>query len=99
MTEEMSEQEPNPSAEEQREKVAPKTSGVSVRVKRTIRSRVAQAIAFLFLLLLCLLTWHFIGDKSNQAATKPRAEIVPVEIAPATQKDVPIEIKSIANVE
>ena len=99
MTEEMSEQGPSPSGEEQREKGETRTSDVSIRVKRTIRSRFAQAIAFLFLVLLCVLTWHFIGDKSNQAATKPRAEIVPVEIAPATQKDVPIEIKSIGNVE
>jgi multidrug efflux system membrane fusion protein len=95
----MSEQRPSRPGEDQLEKSETKKSGVGVRVKRTIRSRLAQAIGFLFLVLLCLLTWHFVGDRSNQAATKPRTETVPVEIAPATQKDVPIEIKSIGNVE
>lgn len=53
----------------------------------------------LFLVLILLLLWHFVGEKSDKAANKPRAEVVPVEIAAATQKDVPIQIKGIGNVE
>ena len=51
------------------------------------------------LVLLLVLTWHFLGGKSEQAANKPRGEVVPVEVAAATRKDVPMQIKSIGNVE
>ncbi|PWT81916.1 MAG: efflux RND transporter periplasmic adaptor subunit [Acidobacteria bacterium] len=67
--------------------------------KEKIRSRLPQLIGGLFLLGLLFLTWRLFGDRSNQAATKPREEVVPVETAVASQKDVPIEIRSIGNVE
>jgi multidrug efflux system membrane fusion protein len=69
------------------------------RTRKKLRSRLPQLIGGLFLLGLLFLTWRFFGDRANQAATKPRAEVVPVETATAGQKDVPIEIKSIGNVE
>jgi len=63
------------------------------------RSRIVQAIGLLGLLLLSILMWHLLGNKSDKAANKPRADVVPVEVAVASQKDVPIEIRSIGNVE
>jgi multidrug efflux system membrane fusion protein len=51
------------------------------------------------LVIVLLLVWHFLGGKPNQAANRPRAEVVPVEMAPATQMDVPVQIKSIGNIE
>ena len=98
MTEEMSEQTAaaiSDGAEEQPE--VGKSN--SAREKSKTRSRLGQLFALLFLLLLTFLAWHVLSDKSNQAATRPRAETVPVELAPATQRDVPIEIKTIGNVE
>jgi multidrug efflux system membrane fusion protein len=60
---------------------------------------VVQAIGAVSLILLFFLAWHFLGDKTEQAANKTRAEVVPVEIATATQQSVPIQLKSIGNVE
>jgi len=65
----------------------------------TMRSRIVQIVGVVFLVVLCLLVWRFFGDRSQTAVSKPRAEVVPVETAKVTQKDVPIQIKSIGNVE
>src|SRR5262245_32654001 len=74
-------------------------SEVVARTKNGHRSRLFQILGLLFLVVLCLVVWHFLGDRNNQAQTKQRAEIVPVELASASQQNVPIEIKSIGNVE
>jgi multidrug efflux system membrane fusion protein len=67
-----------------------------------MRARIVQIVSIVVLVLLLVVLWRFLGDK---AATTPRTggagrgEVVPVEIASVTQQDVPIQIKSIGNVE
>src|SRR6267142_4732267 len=67
--------------------------------KRKVRSRIVQGISFLGLLLVLLLLWHLFGTRSNNAASRPRAEVVPVEMAVASQIDVPVQIRAIGNIE
>jgi membrane fusion protein, multidrug efflux system len=67
--------------------------------KDRIRARVVQGVSLLGLVIVILLLWHFFGDKSNKAANRPLREVVPVEMAAATQIDVPVQIKSIGNIE
>jgi multidrug efflux system membrane fusion protein len=64
-----------------------------------LRSRIVQIISVVVLVVILLVLWHFLGEKSDKAATKPRAEVVPIEMVKATQQDVPIQIKGIGNVE
>jgi multidrug efflux system membrane fusion protein len=75
------------------------TGKARTQPKNKTRSRIVQAISLLVLVLVLLLVWHFLGDKSDKAANKPRSDAVPVEMAAATQRDVPIQIKGIGNVE
>ena len=63
------------------------------------RSRIVQLASFLGLVVVLLLVWHFVGSKPNKAANRQRAEVVPVEIADASTMDVPVQLKSIGNVE
>src|SRR5437868_5720435 len=63
------------------------------------RSRIAQVASVLALVIVLVLVWYFLGPKPNKAANRQRAEVVPVEIATATTMDVPVQIKSIGNVE
>jgi len=64
------------------------------------RARIIQIVSVLVLVLLLLLLWRFLGDRSAPKTTGAgRAEVVPVEMAAATQSDVPIQIKAIGNVE
>jgi Cu/Ag efflux pump CusA len=99
----MSEEIPKPTAnprEPNDEERRVKVDGPAVaRGRSKARSRLTQAISLLLLVLLALLMWHLFGDKTEKAQNNPRAEVVPVEIATATRKDVPIQIKSIGNVE
>lgn len=99
MSEESSEQLPRVAIDDQHDQAASAINSNEVRRKKKIRSRVVQAISGLCLVLIAFLLWHFLGDKSEKAATRTRAEVVPVELASATRKDVPIEMKSIGNVE
>jgi len=55
--------------------------------------------SILGLAVVLLLVWYFLGPKPNKAANRPHAEVVPVEMAAATTMDVPVQIKSIGNVE
>src|SRR6266550_1873217 len=64
-----------------------------------IRARAVQGVSLLGLVIVIVLLWHFFGDKSNKAANRPLREVVPVEMAAATQMDVPVQIKSIGNIE
>src|SRR2546423_259815 len=67
------------------------------------RARIIQIASIVVLVVLLVVAWRFLGDK----ATTPGAgrggrgggEVVPVEVAAVTQQDVPIQIKSIGNVE
>src|SRR2546429_432524 len=69
---------------------------------RKTRARIVQIVSVLVLVVLLVVLWRFLGDR----AATPGAgrggrggEVVPVEVASVTQQDVPIQIKSIGNVE
>lgn len=62
-------------------------------------ARVAQILSVAVLILLLLFLWRFLAAKSDKAPRQNAQQAVPVEIASATQKDIPIEIKGIGNVE
>jgi multidrug efflux system membrane fusion protein len=64
-----------------------------------IRARIVQIVSIVVLLLLLVGLWRFLGDRAPKAAGTGRGEVVPVEMAVVTQKDVPIQIKAIGNVE
>jgi len=54
------------------------------------------------LVVLLIVLWRFLGDRAAApagAGRGGRGEVVPVEVAPVTQQDVPIQIKGIGNVE
>src|SRR6266446_2214834 len=65
------------------------------------RARLIQIASLVILVVLLLLLWRFLGDKSSPraAGTGRGGEVVPIEMAAVTQQDVPIQIKSIGNVE
>src|SRR5438128_5361679 len=64
------------------------------------RARSVQIVSLVVLVLLLVLLWRFLGDRSSpKAAGAGRGEVVPVEMATVTQRDVPIQIKAIGNVE
>src|SRR5438067_1684850 len=66
------------------------------------RARIVQIVSVLILIVLLVVLWRFLGDKSAQKAAGAgagRGEVVPVEMAAVTQKDVPIQRKAIGNVE
>jgi multidrug efflux system membrane fusion protein len=64
------------------------------------RARIVQVASVLALVLLLVLLWRFLGDRSApKAAGSGRGEVVPVEAALVTQQDVPLQLKAIGNVE
>jgi multidrug efflux system membrane fusion protein len=68
------------------------------------RARIIQIVSILLLVVLLVVLWRFLGDRAASTAGAGRGgrgggEVVPVEIASVTQQDVPIQIKSIGNVE
>ena len=66
------------------------------------RARIIQIVSVLVLVVLLVVLWRFLGDRAatpGGAGRGGRGEVVPVEVAPVTQQDVPIQIKSIGNVE
>jgi multidrug efflux system membrane fusion protein len=60
---------------------------------------VVQFIVVVGLVLLLLFLWRFFGGRSEKAAAVNRQPAAPVEVAAATQRDVPVQIKGIGNVE
>src|SRR5258705_618797 len=70
-----------------------------LRPKKKTRSQIAQILSVLGLAIVLLAAWRFFAGKTEKAATPNRAPSVPVEIGVATQKDVPILVKGIGNVE
>ena len=78
----------------------PASSQVHAGRQNKTRARIVQIVSVVVLALLLLLLWRFLGDRSAPKAAGPgRGEIVPVEMAAVTQRDVPIQIKAIGNVE
>jgi multidrug efflux system membrane fusion protein len=74
----------------------------NVRRPNKTRARIIQIVSVVVLVVLLVVLWRFLGDR----AATPGAgrggrggETVPVEVAPVTQQDVPIQIKGIGNVE
>jgi multidrug efflux system membrane fusion protein len=90
---------PHVSTAPQHHDVAPEIKKAASSQRKKTRSRLAQIISLLCLLLLAFLWWRFLGDRPEKAASRGRNEAVPVEIAAATEKDVPVQIKGIGNVE
>jgi len=74
----------------------------TVRVDRRsrMRARIVQIVSVVVLLLILILLWRFLGDRSTpRAAGTGRGEVVPVEMGVVSQKDVPVQLKAIGNVE
>jgi len=63
------------------------------------RARIVQIVSVLVLVLVLIFLWRFLGDKSSQRTPGGRNEVVPVEMAAVTQRDVPTVLKAIGNVE
>ena len=99
MNENVSEQMPSGPIGGVRDEARAGINKAKTQSRNKTRSRIVQAVSLLVLILVLLLVWYFLGEKSDKAANKPRSEAVPVEMAAATQKDVPIQIKGIGNVE
>ncbi|HBB93834.1 MAG TPA: efflux RND transporter periplasmic adaptor subunit [Blastocatellia bacterium] len=74
----------------------------TVKRPRKTRARIIQIVSVVVLVVLLIVLWRFLGDRAAApagAGRGGRGEVVPVEVAPVTQQDVPIQIKSIGNVE
>src|SRR5437879_1662090 len=69
--------------------------------RRKIRARIVQIVSVLVLVLVLIFLWRFLGDRSSQKTPGAggRNEVVPVEMAAVTQRDVPTVLKAIGNVE
>src|SRR5438105_5230972 len=67
--------------------------------RRKTRARIVQIVSVLVLVLVLIFLWRFLGDKSSQRTPGGRNEVVPVEMAAVTQRDVPTVLKAIGNVE
>jgi multidrug efflux system membrane fusion protein len=67
------------------------------------RARIIQITSIVVLVVLLVIAWRFLGDKAATPGAgrggRGGGEVVPVEVAAVTQQDVPIQIKSIGNVE
>jgi multidrug efflux system membrane fusion protein len=76
----------------------------NVRRPNKTRARIVQIVSLVLLVLALLLLWRFLGDRASTSGAGRGGrggggESVPVEVAPVTQQDVPIQIKGIGNVE
>ena len=63
-----------------------------------------QIVGIVLLIVLLVVLWRFLGDRAatpgaGRGGRGGANEVVPVELATVTQQDVPIQIKSIGNVE
>jgi len=79
--------------------LSPETKPEQKQTAPRRRSRIVQLAGVAGLVVVLINVWYLFGSKPNKAANRQRAEVVPVEIATATQSDVPIQIKSIGSVE
>src|SRR2546421_7001098 len=79
-----------------------RVEAAEVQRPRKTRARIIQIVSILVLVVLLVVLWRFLGDRAatpGGAGRGGRGEVVPVEVASVTQQDVPIQIKSIGNVE
>src|SRR2546428_11222936 len=77
----------------------PKPS-VQAASRSKTKARVVQIVSVVVLALLLLWLWRFLGDRSApRAAGTGRGEVVPVELGVVSQKDMPVQLKAIGNVE
>jgi multidrug efflux system membrane fusion protein len=79
------------------------TDAARPRARKT-RARIIQVVSILLLVVLLVVLWRFLGDRAAAPGAGGRGgrgggEAVPVEVAAVTQQDVPIQLKSIGNVE
>jgi multidrug efflux system membrane fusion protein len=75
-----------------------------VRRPNKTRARIVQIVSLVLLVVALVLLWRFLGDRAatpgaGRGGRGGGGEAVPVEVAPVTQQDVPIQIKGIGNVE
>lgn len=74
-----------------------------IRRPNKTRARIIQIVSIVILIALLILLWRFLGDRAAAPTTGRGArgggDVVPVEVASVTQQDIPIQIKSIGNVE
>src|SRR5512143_1484403 len=67
----------------------------NVRRPRKTRARIVQIVSLVILVALLVVLWRFLGDKAAAPgagrAGRGGGEVVPVEVAPVTQQDVPIQ--------
>src|SRR3954470_16869793 len=79
------------------------TPASTTRRPHKTRARIIQIVSILLLVVLLVVLWRFLGDKAATPGGGGRGgrggEAVPVEVAAVTQQDVPIQLKSIGNVE
>src|ERR1041384_3366561 len=75
------------------------TTRTVVRRISSALSRLVQFLSFVVLLVLLIFFWRFFASRAEKAPAQQRNQAVPVEVAAATQRDVPIQIKGIGNVE
>jgi multidrug efflux system membrane fusion protein len=76
----------------------------NVRRPNKTRARIVQIVSLVLLVVALVLLWRFLGDRAatpgaGRGGRGGGGEAVPVEVAPVTQQDVPIQIKGIGNVE
>src|SRR5437588_2065601 len=90
---------PKPSRDDDATRSASETTA---RPNKT-RARLIQITSIVVLIVLLVIAWRFFGDKAATPGAgrggRGGGEVVPVEVAAVTQQDVPIQIKSIGNVE
>ena len=77
------------------------TPQIKPQRRSKIRARIVQIVSVLVLVLVLIFLWRFLGDKASQRTPGAggRNEVVPVEMAAVTQRDVPTVLKAIGNVE
>ncbi len=75
----------------------------NIRRPNKMRARIVQIVSLVVLVVLLVVLWRFLGDRAATPGAgrggRGGGETVPVEVAPVTQQDVPIQIKGIGNVE
>src|SRR5437870_8467192 len=77
------------------------TPQIKPRRRGKTRARIVQIVSVLVLVVVLVFLWRFLGDKSSQRTPGAggRSDVVPVEMAAVTQRDVPTVLKAIGNVE